>query len=113
MGLVSGCVKKSHRGYGLNGQSHDIIYLGTNLEEITANIGDNYPWLVRLYRSFVEKLAADPQHLISSLDGYICSDALTNGDLSAQLGKKPFVKAREATDALMPYIRRMPLDNTK
>jgi hypothetical protein len=113
MGLVSGCVKKSHRGYELNGQSHDTIYLGTNFEEITSNIGDNYPWLVRLYRSFVKKLATDPQQVISSLDGYICSDALSNGDLSAQLGKKPFVKIREAADALMPYIRRMPLDNTK
>ena len=113
MGLASGCVKKSNRGYELNGQPYDNIYLGTDLEEIAGNIGDNYPWLVRLYRSFVKKLATDPQQLISSLDAYICGDVVTNGELSTQLGKKPFVKTREAADALMPYIRRMPLDNTK
>ncbi|MFC1675797.1 tubulin-like doman-containing protein [Planctomycetota bacterium] len=113
MGLASGCVKKTHRGYELNGQPFDNIYLGADLEEIVGNVGDNYPLLVRLYRSFVKKLAAEPQQLISSLDAYIYGDALTNGELSVQLGKKPFVKTRETADALMPYIRRMPLDKRR
>jgi hypothetical protein len=113
MGLVSGCIKKSQRGYELNGQPYDTVYLGEVLEEITANIGDNYPWLVRSYRSFVKKLAANPQQIISLLDGYICGDALTNGDLSIQLGKEPFVRTLEAAEALLPYIRRMPLNNIK
>ena len=47
------------------------------------------------------------------LDTYIYGDALTNGELSAQLGKKPFVKTREAADALIPYIRRMPFDKKR
>lgn len=113
MGLVSGCIKKSQRGYELNGQPYDTVYLGEVLEEITGNIGNNYPWLVRSYRSFVKKLAANPQQIISLLDGYICGDALTNGDLSLQLGKEPFVRTREAAEALLPYIRRMPLNNIK
>lgn len=111
MGLVSGCIKKSHRGYELNGQPHDTVYLGTDLEEITSNIGDNYPWLVSLYRSFVKKLAVNPQQITPLLDRHIWGDPLTNGDLLAQLGKEPFVKTREIADALMPYIRRMPSNN--
>ena len=113
MGLVSGCLKKSNRGYELNEPPLDTIYLGTDLKEIVDNIGNNYPQLVSLYRSFVQKLAVNPQQLISSLDGYIYGKGLVNGELSGQLGKEPFVKARQIAEALMPYIRRMPLNNIK
>jgi hypothetical protein len=111
MGLVSGCLKKSNRGYELNGQSHDTVYIGADLQEITDDIGDNYPNLVRLYRSFVKKLVVNPKEVISAIDRHIWGDASNNGDLSAKLGKEPFVKTRQIADALMPYIRRMPSNN--
>jgi hypothetical protein len=113
IGLVSGCLKKSNRGYELNGQSNDTVYLGTDLRQITDNVGDNYPWLVSLYRSFVKKLAAQPEEVISLLDRHIYEGTSNNGDLSAQLGKEPFVKTRQIADALMPYIRRMPSNNIR
>jgi len=113
MGLVSGCLKKSNRGYELNGQSHDTVYLGADLQEITDNIGDNYPTLVSLYRSFVKKLVVNPQEIISAIDRHIWGDASNNGDLSARLGKESFVKTRQIADALMPYIRRMPSNNIR
>jgi hypothetical protein len=114
MGLASGCLKKSNRGYELNGQSsHDTVCLGADLEKIVDYIKNNYPTLVRLYRSFVKKLAVNPQEIISSLDRHIWGEVSNNGDLTVQLGKKSFIKAREIADALMPYIRRMPLNNIK
>ena len=108
MGLASGCLKKTDRGYELNGQHDDAIYLGADLATIIEYIKNDYPTLVRLYRSFVKNMAANPQEIISSLDCRIRGDAANDGNLSGQLGKKPFVKAREIADALMPYIRRMP-----
>jgi hypothetical protein len=113
MGLVSGCLKKSNRGYELNGQYQDTVCLGADLGKIVDYIKNDYPTLVKLYRSFVKKLAINPQEIISSLDRHIWGDASNNGDLLAQLGKKSFIKAREIADALMPYIRRMPLNNIK
>ncbi|MCJ7776957.1 MAG: hypothetical protein MUP16_01405 [Sedimentisphaerales bacterium] len=113
MGLVSGCLKKSNRGYELNGQSQDTVCLGADLQEITDNIGDNYPTLVSLYRSFLKKLVVNPQEIISAIDRHIWGDAANNGDLSAQLGKEPFVKTRQIADALMPYLRRLPSNNIR
>jgi len=113
MGLASGCLKKTDRGYELNGQHDDTICLGAGLEKIIEYMKNDYPTLVRLYRSFVKNLAANPQKIISSLDCHIRSDATNDSDLSTQLGKKPFIKAREIADALMPYVRRMPLTNTR
>jgi hypothetical protein len=113
MGLASGCLKKTDRGYELNGQHDDTICLGAGLEKIIEYMKNDYPTLVRLYRSFVKNLAANPQKIISSLDCCIRGDVANNGELSCQLGKKPFLKAREIAGALMPYVRRMPLNNTR
>jgi hypothetical protein len=113
MGLASGCLKKSSRGYELNGQHDDPICLGTDLATIIEYIKNDYPTLVRLYRSFVKNLATNPREIFSSLEGRTRRDAANDGDISSELGQRPFSKAREIADALMPYLRRMPLNNIR
>lgn len=111
MGLVSGVLKPSEKGYELDGQTDDPVPLGTDLDEIIRGLKDNYRLLVSLYGSFVNSLACNRNNTEKRLNRRIQNDASSDGPLLAQLGKEPFVRAQEAVDALIPYLRRMPLNH--
>jgi len=109
MGLVSGTLRRSEKGYELDGQSGDPISLGTELGEIICGLKDCYDRLVGLYESSVRSLVRNYGEVEQRLSDYIRNGVVNDGSLAAQLGKEPFVRAQETVDALMPYLRRMPL----
>ncbi|MFC1636372.1 hypothetical protein ACFL5Z_16195, partial [Planctomycetota bacterium] len=113
MGLVSGALNLSEKGYESDGHNGDPILLGTTLNEVVSGLRDNYDELVGLYESFVNGLVRNRAEVEQRLKDYVQNDATSDGSLAAQLGKDPFVRAQETVDALMPYLRRMPLNGNK
>ena len=113
MGLVSGALRLSEKGYESDGQNGDPILLGTSLNEVVSGLRDNYDGLVGLYESFVNGLVRNRAEVEQRLNKYVQNGATNDGSLAAQLGKEPFVRAQETVDALMPYLRRMPLNGSK
>jgi hypothetical protein len=113
MGLVSGALVLSEKGYELDGQNGDAILLGTRLNEVVSGLRDNYDGLVGLYESFVNGLVRNRAEVEQRLNNYVQNDATNDVSLATQLGKEPFFRAQETVDALMPYLRRMPLNGNK
>lgn len=112
MGLVSEGLKLSEKGYELNGQNGGPILLGTGLDEIICGLKGNYRLLVSLYGFFVNGLAFSRNDIEQRLNRCI-QNVISNDDLLlTQLGKEPFIRVQETVDALMPYLRRMPLNHS-
>jgi hypothetical protein len=112
MGLISRALIPSERGYEFYGQSGDPIFLGTKPDEVISGLKDNYDWLVGLYESFVGLLVRNRAEAEQRLDHYVQNDVSSDGPFLARLGEEPFARVRETVDALMPYLRRMSLNNS-
>ena len=79
---------------------------------LVRDLKDNYDRLVGLYEFSVRSLAHNHGEVEQRLSDYIRNGVASDGSLAAQLGKEPFVRAREIVDALMPYLRRMPMSRS-
>ncbi|MFC1675950.1 tubulin-like doman-containing protein [Planctomycetota bacterium] len=113
MGLISDQIKRTDRGYKLNGHMLEPVYLGKSLEDISRSITSSYPQTVRLYRGFLHKLVKQEHGIVKNLDTVINTvDKSNNSLLAHELGKVPFVRAQKIADALVPYLRRLPFNST-
>jgi hypothetical protein len=114
MGLMTGQISLNGKGYQLDNRTGQPIYLGESLEDINRRIAEIYPQMVSLYREFLLKLSKDASIVTGNSGGAVdVADYSGEGQLAQQLGEQPFIRAQEIANALMPYIRRLPLDGAK
>lgn len=112
MGLMTGKIYHNGKGYQLDNLDAQPIKLGESFGDIGSCIKESYPQIVSIYRGFLLRLITDPS--IATVNPSDLVDAATKptyGQLAQQLGEPPFARAQEIADVLIPYIRRLPLDN--
>ncbi len=114
MGLMTGQISRNGKGYKLDNRTGQPIHLGESLEDINRRIAESYPQMVSLYREFLLKLSKDASIVTGNSSGAVdVTDYSGDGQLAQQLGERPFIRACQIADALMPYLRRLPSDGAK
>ena len=113
MGLTTGQISQNGKGYIFDDKVDQPIYLGKSLEDIRASIVESYPLVVSLYREFLLRLSNKAfREAVTSTNFIEIASNSSNGQLAQQLGEKSFIQTQEIANALMPYVKRLPLHGT-
>ena len=106
MGLLSSVIKKSDSGFDLHGYSKTPIAMGDSPSKICQNLFDNYHLCGFIFRCFIRDVVIGAPSMFKKID-MITKNRKADSGLVKQLGRQPFMQARQTACVLMKYLSRL------
>lgn len=109
-GLASKAIVGNNGSYKLTRPAEEPAVLGGNLAEVTEHLAREYRSTIHIHSRFAVALAKNEAEVISSMHKFTANVPPGTNGLIGELGPKPFQDALNVAEALLPYVRRMPVE---